>query len=73
MTNRRTCSAGNLAGDKKGKSLSLKQETESLFIAAEDQALRTKYRKANIEKSAHGPKCRPYKQRDETVSHLVSE
>ena len=52
---------------------SLKRETESLIIAAQDQALRTNYRKAKIEKSTNDPKCRLCKQRDETVSHIVSE
>ncbi|XP_067944516.1 uncharacterized protein [Watersipora subatra] len=51
----------------------LKRETESLIIAAQDQALRTNYRKAKIEKSTTDPKCRLCKQNDETVSHTVSE
>ena len=51
----------------------LKRETESLIVAAQDQALRTNYRKAKIEKSGGDPKCRLCKERDETVSHLVSE
>lgn len=52
---------------------SLKRETESLIVAAQDQALRTNYRKARIEKSSNDPKCRLCKEKDETVSHLVSE
>jgi len=52
---------------------SLKRETESLIVAAQDQALRTNYRKARIEKSTNDPKCRLCKERDETVSHLISE
>ena len=52
---------------------SLKRETESLIVAAQDQALRTNYRKAKIEKSTTDSKCRLCKTRDETVSHLTSE
>ena len=52
---------------------SLKRETESLIVAAQDQALRTNYRKARIEKSTDDAKCRLCKTRDETISHIVSE
>jgi hypothetical protein len=52
---------------------SLKRETESLIVAAQDQALRTNYRKTKIEKTSNDPKCRLCKEKDETVSHLVSE
>ena len=51
----------------------LKRDTESLIVAAQDQALRTNYRKAKIEKSGGDPKCRLCKERDETVNHLVSD
>ena len=52
---------------------SLKRETESLIIAAQDQALRTNYRKAKIEKSTNISMCRLCKEKEETVSHIVSE
>ena len=52
---------------------SLKRETESLIIAAQDQALRTNYRKAKIEKSTNVSTCRLCKEKEETVSHTVSE
>ena len=52
---------------------SLKRETESLIIAAQDQALRTNYRKATIEKSTNILMCRLCKEKEETVSHIVSE
>ena len=52
---------------------SLKRQTESLIIAAQDQALRTNYRKATIEKTTTCSKCRLCKDKDETVSHLISE
>ena len=50
----------------------LKRETEALLVAAQDQALRTNYRKAKIEHSETSPLCRMCKQKVETVSHLVS-
>lgn len=40
---------------KEGK---LKRETEALIVAAQDQAIRTNYVKANIDKSQVDPKCR---------------
>lgn len=52
---------------------SLKRETESLIVAAQDQALATNYRKAKIEKSRQSALCRMCKSKDETVSHIVSE
>ena len=51
----------------------LKRETESLITAAQEQALRTKYQRAKIEKDGTSPLCRMCKQADETVSHIVSE
>ena len=40
---------------KEGK---LKRETEALIVAAQDQAIRTNYVKANIDKSQVDPNCR---------------
>lgn len=51
----------------------LKRETESLIIAAQDQALATNYRKAKIEKSRTSALCRMCHIRDETVAHIISE
>ena len=51
----------------------LKRQTESLIIAAQDQALRTNYRKAKIEHTTNIATCRLCKEKDETVSHLTSE
>lgn len=51
----------------------LKRETESLITAAQEQALRTNYRRAKIEKDGTSPLCRMCKQADETISHIVSE
>ena len=52
---------------------SLKRQTESLIIAAQDQALRTNYRKARIEHSRESALCRMCKTKDETVTHIISE
>ena len=51
---------------------SLKRESESLIIAAQDQALRTNCRKAKIEKSTNESTCRLCKEK-ETISYIVSE
>jgi hypothetical protein len=50
----------------------LKRETESLIVAAQDQALRTNHRKAKIEKDGTDPACRICKAKEETVQHIVS-
>ena len=50
----------------------LKIETEALITAAQDQALPTKMTKAKIMKISHDTKCRLCKEKDETVSHLLS-
>ena len=52
---------------------SLKRQTESLIIAAQDQALETNYRKAKVEHSRESALCRMCKIKDETVVHIVSE
>ena len=54
---------------KEGK---LKRETESLIIAAQDQAIRTNYVKTTIDKSQEDLKSRMCKQNNETISHIVS-
>ena len=51
----------------------LKRETESLLAAAQNQAIRTNYQRAKIERDETSPLCRMCKQADETVSHIVSE
>lgn len=51
----------------------MKRQTESLIIAAQDQALRTSYRKARIEHSRESASCRMCKTKDETVTHIISE
>ena len=51
----------------------LKTETEGMIMAAQDQALPTKWRKKNIEKQEGSALCRMCGQRDETVMHILSE
>ena len=53
---------------KEGK---LKSETESLIVEAQDQAIRTNYKKATIDSTQTDPKCRIGKQNNETMSHIV--
>ena len=50
----------------------MKRETESSIIAAQDQALRTTYRRARTEKSTNISMCRLYKEKEKTVSHIIS-
>jgi hypothetical protein len=50
----------------------LKGETESEIIAAQDQALQTKYLATKILQTERDNKCRLCKQFDETVEHIIS-
>ena len=50
-----------------------KRETESLLIAAKDNAIRTNHIKARIDKTQRNSKCRLYGDRDETIDHIISE
>ena len=51
----------------------LKRETESLLIAAQDNAIRTNHIKARIDKTQQNSKCRLCSARDETINHIISE
>ena len=51
----------------------LKRETESLLIAAQDNAIRTNHIKARIDKTQQNSKCRLCGNRDETINHIISE
>ena len=51
----------------------LKRETESLLIAAQDNAIRTNHIKARIDKTQQNTKCRLCGDRDETINHVISE
>ena len=50
-----------------------KRETESLLIAAQDNAIRTNYIKARIDKTQQNSKCRLCGNKDETINHIISE
>ena len=51
----------------------LKRDTESLLIAAVDNAIRTNHIKARIDKTQGNSKCRLCGDRDETINHIISE
>ena len=50
-----------------------KRETESLLMAAQNNALRTNYIKARIDKTQQNSKCRLCGDRYETINHIISE
>ena len=50
-----------------------KRETESLLIAAQNNALRTNHIKARIDKTQQNSKCRLCGDWDETINHIISE
>jgi len=54
-----------LRGDMKG-------ETESEIIAAQDQAVQTKYYATKILQTERDNKCRICRQFDETMEHIIS-
>ena len=49
------------------------RETESLLIAAQDNAIRTNHIKARIDKTQQKSKCSLCSARDETINHIKSE
>ena len=50
-----------------------KREPESLLRAAQNNAIRTNYSKAKINKTQQNSKCRLYSDREETMSHIIRE
>ena len=50
-----------------------KRETESLLIAAQNNAIRTNQIKPRIDKTQRNSKCRLCGDRDETINHIISE
>ena len=50
-----------------------KRVTESLLIAAQDNAVRTNHIKARIDKTQQNSKCRLCGDRDETINPIISE
>ena len=51
----------------------LKKETESLLMAAQNNAIRTNHIKARIDETQQNSKCRLCGDRDETINHIISE
>ena len=51
----------------------LKKETQGVIMAAQDQALRTRYIQRAIDGTNISPKCRKGNQKDETINHIASE
>ena len=51
----------------------LKSETESLQIAAQNNAIRTYHIKARIDKTQHNSKWRLCGYRDEAINHIINE
>ena len=49
------------------------RETESLLIAAKNNAVRTNHTKARIDKTQQNSKCKLCGDRDETINHIISE
>ena len=52
---------------------SIKNETEGLILAAQEQALRVNWIKRMIDKQDCSAKCRVCDERDETIALIVSE
>ena len=66
----------DVAGEEKWlwlRDRSIKRETESLIMAAQEQAIRTNAIKAKIDKTQAKSKCRLSGKVDETVRHIVCE
>ena len=51
---------------------SLKKGTKSIPRAAQNNSIRTKYVKANIDKTEQNSRCRLYDNRHETIDHIIS-
>ena len=51
----------------------LKRETESLLIAAQNNAIKTNHIKAKIDKTQQNSRCWLCGDRDETINHKISE
>ena len=60
----------NMDVTKKGN---LKKESESLLKTAQNNAIRTNYIKAKIDKTQQNSKCGLCDDRDETINHIISK
>ena len=66
----------NISHDKTGTWLrkgNFKRETESLLMAAQNNAIRTNHIKVRIDKTQQNSKCRLCGDRDETITRIISE
>ena len=55
------------------KKRNLLREIEFLFLATQNNAIRTNFVKVKIDMTQHNCKCRLYGGRDETINHIVSK
>ena len=55
------------------RKVNFKRKTESLLIAAQNNAIRTNHIKARIDQTQQNSKCRLCRDRDETINHIISE
>ena len=55
------------------RKINVRRETESLLIAAQNNAISINYAKARIDKTQQNRKCRLRGDRDETINHIISE
>ena len=51
----------------------MKEETEVLLVAAQDQAIMTNVIKKRIDKNQEDSKCRMCKEEEETTTHIISQ
>ena len=68
-SDKRNLTRKNLDGAKKKN---LKRENESLLIAAQNNAIRTKYVTVRIDRTRQNSRCRLCGDRNETVNHIKS-
>ena len=55
------------------KKKNVKRDTESLLIAAQNNAIRPNHIKARIDKFMQNSRCRLCGDIDETINHIISE
>ena len=58
---------------KSRKTAKRKRKTKSLLIAAQNNAIKTNYFKAKIDKKQQNSKCWLCGDKDETINHIISE
>ena len=66
----------NISHDKNldmAKKRNFMRETESLLIAAQNNAVRTNHTKMRIDKTQQNSKCRLCGDRGETINHIISK